>query len=95
MAKINTGKKPHGVSFMGDMQPESTMQLEGKHATTVKSHMIGKKVQMMVTGTKMSHRQNGDGTMSANYKIHSVKMNDANQTGAGDKNDADNSDSHQ
>ena len=40
-------KKMHGVSVVGEYKPESTMSLEGQHATTMKSHQIGKKVQMI------------------------------------------------
>jgi hypothetical protein len=54
---------------------------------------------MMVTGTKTSHRMNEKGQHSASYKIHSVKMTDADSTtgpnAKGAKNDADGSESRQ
>lgn len=95
--------KGHGIRKMSsplvsEYKPESTMQLEGDHATTVKSHAIGQKVKMQVIGTKTRGSLN-DGKHSSSYKIHSVKMTDADETGGPNgksaNNDKDNSDSRQ
>lgn len=95
--------KGHGVRkiapLMGEFKPQSTMSLEGQHATTVKAQNIGQKVQMMVTGTKMSHSMQDGGGHSAHFKIHSVKMTDDDTTSGpntkGAKNDEEGSNSSQ
>lgn len=95
---MNTNKKSHGISvLMGNMKPESTMRLEGKHADAVRAHKIGEKVQMVVNATKHSHSMIGGN--SASYHVHSVKLNDKDELGGPNKkqseNESDSSESNQ
>lgn len=67
--------KSKGVFHMGSeatYQPQSTMRLEGKHAKATASHAIGKKVKMVVMGTKMSHSVGNDGVHSSQYDLSNV-----------------------
>jgi len=88
----------HGVFTADKYNPESKLNLEGSHAMTSKAHKVGDKVQLHVTGTKISHRIENGGNHSSCYKIHNVKMMDhddvAGPNAKGSKNDEDASPSH-
>lgn len=61
-------------SGIGKFERSSTMSIEGKHANALKSHKVGQKMSIMVSGQKSSHYQNSDGTHSIGFKIDDVKM---------------------
>lgn len=92
--RIKMAKKMHGVKEMaapsGVWKPKSTMQLEGKHAQSVKAHKIGDNVELTIKAKKTSHRMDSDGQHSAGYEVHSVKMNDADELGGPNTKGADN-----
>lgn len=55
-------------------EPKSSMQLEGKHAATLKGHKVGDKLNIMVSGKKSSHYQNADGSHSIGFNVDRVQV---------------------
>ena len=95
---VKKATSSYGVRDL-NYKPESTMSLQGNHATTTKQHKIGDKVQLAVTATKVGHRMDSTGSHSAEFKIHNVKINDKDEVSGpntkASKNDEDDSDSRQ
>lgn len=58
----------------GAMERKSTMNLEGKHANALKSHKVGSKLNIMVSGKKSSHYQNADGSHSIGFNVDRVQV---------------------
>lgn len=60
----------------GSLSPEmpSRMNLEGKHAASLKGHKVGDKLNIMVSGKKSSHYQNADGSHSIGFNVDRVQV---------------------
>lgn len=52
----------------------SSMQLEGKNAATLKGHKVGDNLNIMVSGKKSSHYQNADGSHSIGFNVDRVQV---------------------
>lgn len=69
MAKSKSmGIMAHGI------ERNSTMNMEGKHASTLKGHKVGEQLNLMVTGKKTSHYQNADGSHSIGFNVDRVQV---------------------
>lgn len=67
---------------------QSSMQLEGKHANTLKGHKVGDNLNIMVSGKKSSHYQNADGSHSIGFNIDRVQMHQDPKDSSGPNNKA-------
>jgi len=78
--------KSKGVS-MG-LERSSNMNLEGKHASGLKGHKVGQKLNLMVSGKKSSHYQNADGSHSIGFNIDRVQVHQDPDDSSGPNNPA-------
>lgn len=70
MGKTKGGAMPVGMA----MERSSTMNMEGKQASSLKGHKVGQKLNLMVSGKKTSHYQNADGSHSIGFNIDRVQV---------------------
>lgn len=81
--------KSKGIS-MG-LERNSSMQMEGAHAKSLKGHKVGQQLNLMVSGKKTSHYQNADGSHSIGFNIDRVQVHqDPKDSSGPDKPEANN-----
>lgn len=68
------GKSKGGIPVGMGMERSSNMNLEGKHAASLKGHKVGDKLNIMVSGKKTSHYQNADGSHSIGFNVDRVQV---------------------
>ncbi len=68
------GKKSGNMPVGMGIERNSTMNMEGKHASALKGHKVGQMLNLRVSGKKTSHYQNADGSHSIGFNIDKVQV---------------------